>query len=75
MARNLNAFQDGSSDILNHHLQVDASKVVDVDGDAIPTGKFINVTGNPFDFRKEEKIGARWNATQDLCGLGPFIIS
>ncbi|KAF8152910.1 galactose mutarotase-like protein [Crassisporium funariophilum] len=67
---NLDAFQDGSNDILNHHLQVDSSRVLDLDGDAIPTGKFIDVTGTPFDFRKEQKIGARWNDTVNLCGDG-----
>ncbi|KAF9262466.1 galactose mutarotase-like protein [Marasmius fiardii PR-910] len=67
---NLDAFQDGTNDILSHHLQVDSSKVVDLDGNAIPTGKFISAPGTPFDFRKEQKIGARWNDTIDLCGQG-----
>ncbi|KAF5383067.1 hypothetical protein D9615_004827 [Tricholomella constricta] len=67
---NLDAFQDGSNDILSHHLQVDASRVIDVDGNAIPTGDFISVGGTPFDFRQEQKIGARWNDTFNLCGLG-----
>jgi aldose 1-epimerase len=56
--------------ILNHHLKVDASKVVAVDGDAIPTGEFIDVDGTPFDFRSEQAIGARWDDTIDLCGSG-----
>ncbi|GLB38921.1 putative aldose 1-epimerase [Lyophyllum shimeji] len=67
---NLDAFQDGSSDILSHHLLVDASRVIDVDGDAIPTGEFIDVGGTPFDFRQEQKIGSRWNDTINLCGGG-----
>ncbi|KAF9456954.1 galactose mutarotase-like protein [Collybia nuda] len=67
---NLDAFQDGSNDILSHHLQVDASRVIDVDGNLIPTGDFINVDGTPFDFRKEQAIGARWNDTFNLCGSG-----
>ncbi|KAG7090153.1 hypothetical protein E1B28_011762 [Marasmius oreades] len=67
---NLDAFQDGTNDILSHHLQVDSSKVVDLDGNAIPTGKFISATGTPFDFRNEQEIGARWNTTKDLCGPG-----
>ncbi|KAG5652695.1 hypothetical protein H0H81_004080 [Sphagnurus paluster] len=72
---NLDAFQDGSNDILSHHLQVDAGKVIDVDGNAIPTGKFISVGGTPFDFRKEQKIGARWNDTVNLCGQGTTLSS
>ena len=56
---NLNAFQQGSSDVLAHHLRVDGSRVVAVDGDAIPTGEFIDVEGTPFDFREVQAIGAR----------------
>ncbi|KAF8068039.1 galactose mutarotase-like protein [Lyophyllum atratum] len=67
---NLDAFQGGSNDILSHHLQVDSSRVIALDGNAIPTGDFIAVGGTPFDFRKEKKIGARWNDTIDLCGQG-----
>ncbi|KAG6872448.1 hypothetical protein C0995_009705 [Termitomyces sp. Mi166 len=67
---NLDAFQDGVNDILGHHLQVDSSKVIAVDSIAIPTGDFIQVEGTPFDFRKEQKIGARWNDTINLCGPG-----
>ncbi|EEB90761.1 hypothetical protein MPER_10990, partial [Moniliophthora perniciosa FA553] len=60
----------GSENILDHHLQVDSSRVVKLDSNAIPTGELINVGGTPFDFRKESKIGARWSATQGLCGDG-----
>lgn len=67
--RNLDAFQ-GSENILNHHLHVDASRVVEVDGDAIPTGNFINVTGTPWDFTTPQKINYRWNETVGLCGGG-----
>ncbi|KAF5336804.1 hypothetical protein D9758_015850 [Tetrapyrgos nigripes] len=74
---NLDAFQDPSdSTILSHHLQVDASKVVATDSNAVPTGPFISVsdpsTGPslPYDFRKEQEIGARWNETFDICGPG-----
>ena len=63
---NLDAFQ-GSEDILGHHLHVDASRVVAVDGDAIPTGEFIDVAGTPFDFRTPERIDFRWNETVGLC--------
>lgn len=68
--RNLDAFQDGVDNILDHHLRVDSSRVVDLDGNAIPLGDFVNVTGTPFDFRTEEKVGARWDAAKDLCGSG-----
>ena len=67
---NLDAFQDGTNDIFGHHLQVDASKVVAIDGNLIPTGEFIQVQGTPFDFRREQLIGARFNETVGLCGPG-----
>jgi hypothetical protein len=43
---------------------------VEVDGDAIPTGNFINVTGTPWDFTSPQKIDYRWNETVGLCGGG-----
>jgi len=67
---NLDAFQDGTNDILDHHLQIGASRVITLDGNAIPTGEFTNVTGTPYDFRRASKIGARWNDTLNLCGQG-----
>ncbi|OJT14643.1 Aldose 1-epimerase [Trametes pubescens] len=66
---NLDAFQ-GSEDILGHKLHVDASRVVAVDSDAVPTGPFIDVEGTAFDFRTTQAIGERWNDTFDLCGPG-----
>lgn len=71
--RNLDAFQ-GSENILKHHLHVDSSRVVAVDGDAIPTGEFIDVTNTPFDFRTPQTIDFRWNETVGLClgGMCPF---
>lgn len=46
---------------------------MEVDGDAIPTGDFIDVKGTPFDFRTPEKIDFRWNETVGLCGGGKLI--
>jgi len=67
---NLDAFQGGVDNILDHHLQIDSSRVVHLDGNAVPLGDFIEASGTPFDYRTAQKVGARWNATQDLCGLG-----
>ncbi len=66
---NLDAFQ-GADEVLDYRLQVDSSRVVAVDGDAIPTGKFIDVAGTPFDFREAKTIGWQWNETVGLCGGG-----
>jgi aldose 1-epimerase len=68
--RNLDAFQDDNNDILSHHLQIDASRVIALDDNAVPTGDFISVDSSPFDFRKGMKIGARWNDTIGLSGSG-----
>lgn len=74
LLRNLDAFEDNIDDILGHHLRVGASKVIELDDLACPTGDFINVGTTPFDFRKEQAIGARWNDTNDLCGSGTCFI-
>ena len=70
MRRNLDVFPDGSNNILDRHLKVDASRAIALDSFALPTGDFINVTDTPFDFRREQQIGARWDNTVDLCGSG-----
>lgn len=67
---NLDAFEDGADTILDHHLQIDGSKVIELDSNALPTSKFIDVGETPFDFRKEQTIGGRWDDTVDLCGKG-----
>ncbi|KAJ3571129.1 hypothetical protein NP233_g3966 [Leucocoprinus birnbaumii] len=67
---NLDAFQNGVDNALEHHLKVDASKVVHLDGNAIPDGDFINVNGTLFDFRKGKQVGENWNETQNMCGTG-----
>lgn len=69
--RNLDAFQ-GSDDILNHSLWVDGEKVVALDSNAIPTGKFIDVRGTAYDFESPHTLGARWNDTAGFCGDGGY---
>ncbi|KAF8920625.1 galactose mutarotase-like domain-containing protein [Mucidula mucida] len=70
---NLDAYQNDSTDVLNHYLRIDGDKVIEIDGDSIPTGDFINVEHDPmFDFRDGRLIGENWNATKDLCGTGCY---
>lgn len=67
---NLDAFKDNSSNILSHHLQVDADRVIAVDSNQVPTGDFIDVSGTALDFTEARAIDAKWNETYDLCGAG-----
>ncbi|MEM1155835.1 MAG: aldose epimerase family protein [Pseudomonadota bacterium] len=50
-----------SGDALSHHLSIRSDRIAELDGESIPTGRFLSVQDTPFDFRApaviEEKIG------------------
>ncbi len=46
-------------DVLEHELQLHASRYTLVDATLIPTGEIAPVVGTPFDFRRATPIGAR----------------
>lgn len=47
----------GGSSIRNHIVRIDADAFTETDASLIPTGKLIDVTGTPMDFRCEKAIG------------------
>ena len=51
--------------ILEHVLTIDADKFTETDDLSIPTGKIIDVSGTPMDYRKPEKVGSRIDADYD----------
>ena len=65
---NLGGYDSGK--IEGHTLWIDADKVSVVDSELIPTGEELNVSGTPFDFRKEKLIGDEIDADYELLKLG-----
>ncbi|RYD96970.1 MAG: galactose mutarotase [Sphingomonadales bacterium] len=56
---------EGHGTILDHLLQIPASRLTPSDASQIPTGQFQDVTGTPFDFRTPKPVG-RDIAMEDL---------
>ena len=47
----------GQGTIEHHMLKMSSQKCLEIDSNLIPTGKFIDVQGTPFDFTTEKEIG------------------
>lgn len=48
----------GGGSVLGHHLEIAADRIAELDAAAIPTGRFVPVSGTAFDFRASRPIGA-----------------
>jgi aldose 1-epimerase len=60
----------GTGDILQHQLKLNASRFTPVDETLIPTGELKSVEGTPFDFRKATAIGERINNDDEQLRRG-----
>lgn len=50
---------EGSESILNHRIRINASNILEVDDNSIPSGNFIPIENTPLDLRTEQKIADR----------------
>ena len=61
---------EGSGDVLDQRLRLDASRFLEVSEGTIPTGRLLPVDGTAFDFRVEKPIGRDLTAPERQLILG-----
>lgn len=60
---------EGRGDILDHELELNASRYTPVNPGMIPTGEIASVGGTPLDFTTPHRIGARIDAAHEQLRL------
>ena len=61
---------EGTGDILNTEMMINADRFTPVDKNLIPTGELRPVKGTPFDFTTSTRIGTRIDDNYDQLELG-----
>ena len=61
---------EGTSDILNHEVMLNADRFTPVDKNLIPTGELRPVKGTPMDFTTSTRVGARIDDNYEQLALG-----
>lgn len=56
---------NGGGTAMKHHLQINAQRFLETDVNGLPTGKYLDVDGTPFDFCTTKVVG------EAICGSHP----
>lgn len=68
---NLNGVLDSKRDVLNHVMTLDSDKILEIDGQLIPTGRILDVSErSEFDFRKGKEVGKDIGKCDERIGGG-----
>ncbi|MEP7197824.1 MAG: aldose epimerase family protein [Saprospiraceae bacterium] len=57
---------NGKGDILNHKLRIDSENIVEVNEEAIPSGRIVNISNTVLDFNAPTEIGKKMDKSDVL---------